>query len=343
MDKTRDGTDPTLPGFHPGYGTTAPGPPPPQPRAPRLRGAQPPPRAARRANRTGEAAAPKCGAPVRRDARSRSGASREQRAALRRRLGGRRDIGAACTYKSPSNVRFRGNRTFGRHRRTSESNPKRTCSSANSEEFRTGPRTCRQTPDHTGCHRGCAVGSSAGEKEHDRRTAVCALPGRHGMRRREFIGMLGGAAAWPFAAQAQQPDRMRRIGVLMNRVADDPEGQARFKGIRARTQQSGWTNGRNVGIDVRWTAGVADNVRKYAAELVALMPDVILADGAVGMAPLQHATRTVPIVFVTVPDPGGTVSSKAWRSRAATLLDLPRSNTPSRGNGLNCSRRSRQA
>jgi putative ABC transport system substrate-binding protein len=125
------------------------------------------------------------------------------------------------------------------------------------------------------------------------------------MNRRAFIALLGGAAAWPLAARAQQAERVRRIGVLMNRVADDPGGQARLTEFVQGLQQLGWTNGRNVRMDVRWTAGVADNVRKYAAELVALMPDVILADGAVGMAPLQHATSTVPIVFVNVPDPVG--------------------------------------
>jgi putative ABC transport system substrate-binding protein len=126
------------------------------------------------------------------------------------------------------------------------------------------------------------------------------------MRRRDFITLLGGAAAtWPLAARAQQAERVRRIGVLMNRVADDPEGQARLTEFVQGLQQLGWADGRNVRMDVRWTAGVADNVRKYAAELVALMPDVILADGAIGIAALQQAPRTVPIVFVTVPDPVG--------------------------------------
>ena len=126
------------------------------------------------------------------------------------------------------------------------------------------------------------------------------------MKRRDFMKLVGGAAAtWPLAAGAQEPGRMRRIGVLMNRVADDPEGQARLTEFVQGLQQSGWTNGRNVRIDVRWTAGVADDVRTYAAELIALMPDVILADGALGLAILQQATRTVPIVFVTVPDPVG--------------------------------------
>src|SRR5260370_1488726 len=124
------------------------------------------------------------------------------------------------------------------------------------------------------------------------------------MTRREFVTLLGGAAvAWPLAARAQQRERMRRVGVLMNRVADDPEGQARLTAFVQGLQQLGWAEGRNVRMEVRWTAGVADDFRKYAAELVALVPDVILTDNAVGVAALQHATRTVPIVFVTVTDP----------------------------------------
>jgi ABC transporter substrate binding protein len=91
------------------------------------------------------------------------------------------------------------------------------------------------------------------------------------MRRREFIAVLGGAAAaWPFAARAQHPERMRRIGVLMNRVADDPEAQARLKALVQGLQQLGWVEGRNVRMDVRWTAGIADHVYRHAAELVAL-------------------------------------------------------------------------
>ncbi len=124
------------------------------------------------------------------------------------------------------------------------------------------------------------------------------------MKRREFITLLGSAAAtWPVEARAQQADRMRRIGLLMNRIADDPEAQARLKVFVQGLQQLGWAEGRNVRMDVRWTAG-ADHHR-YAAELVALMPDVILADGAVGVSALQGATRSVPIVFAAVPDPVG--------------------------------------
>ena len=123
--------------------------------------------------------------------------------------------------------------------------------------------------------------------------------------RREFITLLGGAAAWPLAARAQQGERMRRIGVLLNRTADDPEGRARFTAFVQGLQQLGWADGRNVRMDVRWAAGVDDHFRKYAAELVAVVPDVILTDAAVGVAALQRATRTVPIVFVTVSDPVG--------------------------------------
>src|SRR5262249_57048073 len=124
--------------------------------------------------------------------------------------------------------------------------------------------------------------------------------------RREFITLLGGAAiAWPLAARAQHPERMRRIGVLMNRVADDPEAQARLKALVQGLQQLGWVEGRNVRMDVRWTAGIADHVYRHAAELVAVMPDVILADGAVGVSALQGATRSVPIIFVAGAGPGG--------------------------------------
>jgi putative ABC transport system substrate-binding protein len=125
------------------------------------------------------------------------------------------------------------------------------------------------------------------------------------MKRRDFITLFSGAAAsWPLTARAQQ-ERMRRIGVLMNRVANDPEGQARLKALVQGLQQLGWVEGRNVRMDVRWTAGVADRLHRYATELVALMPELILADGAVSVSALQGATRSVPIIFVAVPDPVG--------------------------------------
>jgi ABC-type uncharacterized transport system substrate-binding protein len=126
------------------------------------------------------------------------------------------------------------------------------------------------------------------------------------MRRREFITLLGGAAAaWPLAARAQQGERIRRIGVLQSLAADDPEGQTRLAAFAQGLQQSGWTIGRNVQIDTRWAAGDAERFRRYAAELVALAPDVILAVGAAAAGPLQQATRTVPIVFTVVSDPVG--------------------------------------
>jgi ABC-type uncharacterized transport system substrate-binding protein len=125
------------------------------------------------------------------------------------------------------------------------------------------------------------------------------------MRRREFIALLGGAAAWPLAARAQQPERMRRIGVLMAMTADDPEAAPRVAAFAQGLQQSGWTIGQNVRVDYRWGGGNADNMRKYAAELVALAPNVILAHSSAAVAPLLQATRTIPIVFTTVADPVG--------------------------------------
>jgi putative tryptophan/tyrosine transport system substrate-binding protein len=127
--------------------------------------------------------------------------------------------------------------------------------------------------------------------------------------RREFITLVGGAAAttpaWPVAASAQQSERMRRIGVLMNLAADDSLGQARQTAFVQGLQELGWIDGRNVRIDIRWGAGDADRFRRYAAELVALAPDVMLAASGATMPALMQATRTVPIVFVLVPDPVG--------------------------------------
>jgi putative tryptophan/tyrosine transport system substrate-binding protein len=126
------------------------------------------------------------------------------------------------------------------------------------------------------------------------------------MKRREFITGLGGAAAsLPFAARAQQPDRMRRIGVLQAVAANDSEGPIRMAGFLQVLQQLGWTEGRNLRIDIRWASADADLYRKYAAELVALTPDVILATASPTVAALQAATRTVPIVFAHAVDPVG--------------------------------------
>jgi putative tryptophan/tyrosine transport system substrate-binding protein len=126
------------------------------------------------------------------------------------------------------------------------------------------------------------------------------------MRRREFITLLGGAvAAWPLAARAQQPDRMRRVGALMPHVANNPQVQARNAAFLEGLRQLGWTVGRNVEIEYRWSAGIVGDARKAAAELVALGPDVILATGSASLAPLLQATSSVPIVFAIVPDPVG--------------------------------------
>ena len=123
------------------------------------------------------------------------------------------------------------------------------------------------------------------------------------MRRREFIALLGGAAAWPIAASAQQP--VRRIGVLMPLAADDREAPTRIAAFHQGLQQLGWVVGRNVRIEYRWGAGDPDRIRKSVAELIELVPDVILAGGSATLGPLLQATRAVPTVFVHVPDPVG--------------------------------------
>ena len=130
------------------------------------------------------------------------------------------------------------------------------------------------------------------------------LLSRH-TRRREFISLLGGAAAWPLAARAQQPDRVRRVGVLMNLAVGDPEGEARIAAFVQALQRLGWSDGRNLRIDHRWAAGDAGRFKGYAEELLALAPDVILAAATPSVQALQRATRTVPIVFANVADPVG--------------------------------------
>jgi putative tryptophan/tyrosine transport system substrate-binding protein len=126
------------------------------------------------------------------------------------------------------------------------------------------------------------------------------------VRRRDFITLLGGAAAaWPFAARAQQGERMRRIGVLSTFAADDPVVQKRLLAFAQALAQLGWIDDRNVRIDIRSAAGDPERIRRYAAELVGLAPDVILATGSAAMGPLLQATRTVPIVFVQIPEPVG--------------------------------------
>jgi putative ABC transport system substrate-binding protein len=125
------------------------------------------------------------------------------------------------------------------------------------------------------------------------------------VRRREFITLLGGAAAWPLAARAQQADRMRRIGALMNLSLADAESQTRTAAFLQALQRLGWTQGRNMHIDYRWAGAEAKRFQPYAAELVALAPDVILAYASPAVAALQQTTRTVPVVFTSVIDPVG--------------------------------------
>ncbi len=125
------------------------------------------------------------------------------------------------------------------------------------------------------------------------------------MNRRAFIAALGGAAVWPLVARAQQNERMRRIGVLTALLADDPEAKARNASFLQGLEELGWTVGRNLQIDYRWGPGNADDIRRSAAELVALAPDVILATSGATVGVLQQASRSVPIVFAGTIDPVG--------------------------------------
>src|SRR6516162_1517517 len=140
------------------------------------------------------------------------------------------------------------------------------------------------------------------------------------IKRREFITLLGGAAAWPVEGRAQQRERVRRIGVLMSTAVDDPQDPARLAAFAQGLQELGWTIGRNLRIDYRWGASSPDNTRKYAAELAALAQDVMLASGTIALAAaLRH---TIPVVFVNLIDPfsGGFVESLAWPGGNATVF-----------------------
>jgi putative tryptophan/tyrosine transport system substrate-binding protein len=134
------------------------------------------------------------------------------------------------------------------------------------------------------------------------------------MQRRKFIKLVSGAAvAWPSATRAQQPERVRRIGVLMPGSADDAELKVRIAAFQHGLRELGWTDGRNVRFDYRWGMGDADRIRSYAAELATLAPDVIMADGSAAVGALVRAAPSVPIVFATIADPvgGGYVDSLA--------------------------------
>ena len=125
------------------------------------------------------------------------------------------------------------------------------------------------------------------------------------MKRREFVTLLGGAAAWPLAARAQQGEPVRRVGVLLSSSETDSEGQARIGALRQGLQELGWSEGRNLKIDLRWTGGNDVRARAYAAELAASQPDVIFAAPSAALASVQRVTRTIPIVFAQISDPVG--------------------------------------
>src|SRR5262249_26706197 len=147
-----------------------------------------------------------------------------------------------------------------------------------------------------------------GESGRHRRASHAARPrGRgHRMKRRTFITLLGGAAAWPLAARAQQPERMRGLAIIML-TADDADGQGRITALREGLEKLGWTEGRNLRIDTRWAAGDTDRMRTYVTELVQANPDAILANGSPAVSALRQETRSIPIVFAAVihpPRPG---------------------------------------
>ena len=159
------------------------------------------------------------------------------------------------------------------------------------------------------------------------------------MRRREFIAGLGGAAVWPIAARAQQPANMRRIAVLMDRTATDTIPQSYLAAFTRGLQQFGWTEHENLRMDVRWTAGDVELARIYAAQLIGLMPDVILASTTTNLTVIRQATTTIPVVFVSVADPvaQGFVTSLKEPAGISLVSVSPTSRLAV--NGLNYSRK----
>lgn len=162
------------------------------------------------------------------------------------------------------------------------------------------------------------------------------------MRRRDFVGLSSGLAVWPLAARGQQ-ERMQRIGMLMTLPADDPEAQRRVAAFVQELQRLGWTEGRNMRLERRWDAGDPERARKYSAELVGLTPDVVLAPGSVTVAPLLQLTRSIPIVFVHVPDPVGAGYVTSLAHPGGMPPALPSLNSARAASGWNCSRRLRPA
>jgi putative ABC transport system substrate-binding protein len=162
------------------------------------------------------------------------------------------------------------------------------------------------------------------------------------MQRRQFIALLGGAATWPLAARAQQDQRVRRLGVLSALAEDDPESVARRPAFEQALKVLNWTNGNNLRIDYRWAASDTERIRKLAAEIIALEPDVILTSGSL-VLPLMMQATTAPSqsCLCRSSTRSGRASSKAWRGPAATSPALPHLNTASLENGWSCSSRSR--
>jgi putative ABC transport system substrate-binding protein len=163
------------------------------------------------------------------------------------------------------------------------------------------------------------------------------------VKRREFITLLGGAAAaWPLAAQGQQRERKRRVGVLMNLIADDAEGQSRVAAFLQGMQELGWSVDRNIQIDIRWAGNDDGRYRRYAMELAALSPDVVLASASLAvMALQQQMAPTVPVVFVAVSDPVGAAFVDSMARPGGRSPDLLSLSMASAQNGLSFSKRSR--
>jgi putative tryptophan/tyrosine transport system substrate-binding protein len=163
------------------------------------------------------------------------------------------------------------------------------------------------------------------------------------MRRREFIAGLGGTAVWPLVARAQQGERMRRIGVLMPFDENDPFAKLQLSTLTQALADLGWTDGRNVRMDLRWAGGDINRIRAFAQELVGLQPDIIVAGGTPVTAAVQQETRTIPIVFVTVGDPVASGLVAALNQPGGNITGYALYETPWEASGLNCSRRSRPA
>jgi putative tryptophan/tyrosine transport system substrate-binding protein len=163
------------------------------------------------------------------------------------------------------------------------------------------------------------------------------------MKRREFITLLGGAAAaWPLAARAQPVERMRHVGVLTQYPEGDPSAARNITAFAQRMRDLGWVEGRNVAIDYRWTAANLDRFRQFGAELVATRPDVLMASTGTALGALLQATRTIPIVFTSVLDPVGSGQVESLARPGGNATGLPQSSGASAGNGLSCSERSRR-